>query len=186
MPITLHLKVAWGCNILSSALWFEFTEAERSKDQKHNNNINRLYNGKPIDVGKLGMGMFKANEEALGNGATEEEQLGIGMYKIYNKDSLKEDTPDEQTHVKTNRERCTINYSRGLQFAKARNAVLVRWLSEYGKWEGQPPDEKDVANTIANDAAFWEFFVAEGPCYLIDTVSKKANCAMEPEQRISR
>ncbi|CAJ1954285.1 unnamed protein product [Cylindrotheca closterium] len=75
--------------------------------------------------------------------------------------------------VKTNRERCTINYSRAVQFAKARNIVLVRWPSQYKKWEGKPENESDVAEMIDHDSAFWDFFVPEGPCYLTDTISKE-------------
>ncbi|CAJ1954286.1 unnamed protein product [Cylindrotheca closterium] len=37
-----------GCNILAASRWFELTEAERSKDTNHNNNIDSFYNGNPI------------------------------------------------------------------------------------------------------------------------------------------
>ena len=37
-----------GCKLLSSAKWFELTIAERSKDDKHNDLIDKLYDGKLV------------------------------------------------------------------------------------------------------------------------------------------
>ncbi|CAJ1940741.1 unnamed protein product, partial [Cylindrotheca closterium] len=145
-----------GSSILSASRWFELTVAERSKDMKHNENIDKLYDGMQIHLDKF------------------------HIYEFYNDKNLMADTAEERLMwlkapviVKTNRKRCTINYSRGLQFAKATNAVLVRWNLDYSKWEGKPPNLSDIEDTIDRDAAFWEIFVSGGPCYLIDTISKE-------------
>ncbi|CAJ1934697.1 unnamed protein product [Cylindrotheca closterium] len=97
-----------GCKILASCRWFELTAAERSKDKEHNENVDRLYDGMPIQLDKF------------------------HMYKMYNDNTLMADSPEERLRwlkapviVKTNRERCAINYARALQFAKATNAILV-------------------------------------------------------------
>ena len=75
--------------------------------------------------------------------------------------------------MKTNRERCSINFARALQFARKTNTYLFRWPTKYTKWEGKPPDNVDENEIIDNDPAFWELFVSNGPCYLTNTISKR-------------
>jgi len=91
-----------------------------------------------------------------------------------------EDSPEEQVLwaktsviVRTNRERCSINYNRALLYAKLTNVHMFRWLTQEGKWEGKPLDEDNVNEIIETDSAFWEIFVEGGPCYLTDTISKR-------------
>ena len=86
-----------GWNVLSKAKWFELLEAERSKDEEHNNFLDSLYKGCVINLREL------------------------SRYKIFNKETIDKDDFYEKILwaiapiiVKTNRERITLNYIRAL------------------------------------------------------------------------
>ena len=143
-----------GCKLLASAKWFELTIAERSKDNNHNNLIDRMYYGKSI-----------SSED-------------IKQYELWNTSNLKKDSKEEMKAwlnapiiIKTNREKHTMNFERAKEFAKATNTVVIRWSSRYDKWEGKPLDDDNIASSL-KDPIFFELFVKNGNCYLTDTICK--------------
>ena len=136
-------------------MWFELTEAERSKDKLHNNLLDHLYKGNPINIKDL------------------------IRYLIFNKETIDRDNELEKflwmidpVIVKSNQERISLNYIWALIFARETNTFLVRWLADTSKWEGKPNDNQ-LDEVIDNDLDFWEIFVYDAPCYLIQTICKK-------------
>ena len=114
-----------GCNVLSKAKWFELLEAERSKDEEHNNFLDSLYKGYVINLREL------------------------SRYKIFNKETIDKDDYYEKILwaiapiiVKTNRERIILNYIRAIQFARSTNTFLVRWRANITKWEGKTTEDQ--------------------------------------------
>ena len=73
--------------------------------------------------------------------------------------------------VKTNRERHTINFIRAIEFAKGTNTVVIRWDSNYEKWEGKPLDDQNITLAL-RDPMFFELFVPNGNCYLTETICR--------------
>ena len=146
---------AIGCQILAAARWHELTKAERSKDDKHNDHLERLYSGQAIRL-----------EDLL-------------QYEIFSEERLKQDDEPEQllwliapVVVKNNRERITINYLRAIQFAEKTKKYLFRWSADWSNWEDKPP-YSECNEIMDEDPAFWEIFVKGGPCYLTSTICKK-------------
>ena len=82
-----------GCRILTNCRWLELIQAERSKDKKHNEMVNHLYNGKPV------------TPQHLKN------------YKLWSSSTLLDDNEKERllwlnapVICKTNREQHSISY----------------------------------------------------------------------------
>ena len=116
--------------------------------------VNHLYNGKPV------------TPQHLKN------------YKLWSSSTLLDDDEKERllwlnapVICKTNRERHSISYLRAKQFAKATGTTIIKWRSEYTKWEGKPQDERNIKQA-QKDPALFEYFVYNANIILNDTISK--------------
>ena len=98
-------------------------------------------------------------------------------YELYSPENFRKMDSEEQERwlrapiiVKNNRERVTINFYRALEYAEKTGAYLFRWQGKCSRWEGKP--KYNDIDGVMQDPAFWEIFVAGGPCYLNETISK--------------
>ena len=144
-----------GCRLLAMSRWLELTQAERSKDPKHNAMVDRLYDGKPVCMDDM------------------------KNYDIWNVPMLEQDDKEEMclwlnspVICKTNQECHSLNYLRAKEYANAKNTVLIKWKAEHTKWEGKPLSYANIERAKL-DPAFFEYFVTDGNITLTDTICKE-------------
>jgi hypothetical protein len=145
-----------GCQILAQSRWFELTEAERSKDKNHNVMVDRLYAGESIGPVHL-----------------------KGLYKLWDRETLKHDNEQDQLAwanasviCKTNRERHTLTHVRAIEFGKVTGTVVIRWKVNYRNWEAMPQDDGFLSQAL-QDPAFFEYFVVNAKAILTATICRK-------------
>lgn len=142
-----------GVNILTSTRWFELQNQERSKDPEHTEFIYRIYHFKEITTSDLQRYNF----------------LHASDFDLSQPGGSWHDAPYV---VSTNRERYTLIHAGAQQFARAKNAVVVRWFSHHGSWQQRPADQ--FLPEVLQDPCFYEYFVTNALGYFKDEgVSKR-------------
>jgi hypothetical protein len=125
-----------GAKIMTQARVFEMTEQHRSEDPVHTKLVGEMYQGKGLSFEKL-----KNN----------------GYSILSQKDEMDKSWAKAPVLVCTNRERYTLTAKRAIQYGKAFNVPVIRWLCNYDKWQNKPPDEHEA--DALQDPCFYEIFV---------------------------
>ena len=71
--------------------------------------------------------------------------------------------------VLTNRERYSLTHDAAVNFAKARGTVVIWWMMNWSHW-AQKPDKEHIQEALL-DPCFYEYWVYNGPGYIIDKIS---------------
>ena len=72
--------------------------------------------------------------------------------------------------VSTNRERYTMIHARSLHLAMLRRTVVIRWVTDFRKWQDQP--SPDFVDKAMEDPCFHEYFVSGCPGVITKNMNK--------------
>ena len=136
-----------GVKLLTQARWMELVKSERTDDEEHDQNIQKLYGTNDMSVRDL------------------------EMYELLSKgDFAHRDSPWLQASIicSTNRERYTLTHHAAKRFAAAKGRVVYRWMTGYSLWEGSPGED---APAVYDDPCFYEYFVEGADGFITDKLN---------------
>ena len=138
-----------GCTLFANFERFHLMEQQRSCDPLHSEFVQKLSEGKPIDL------------------------TDILKYKHLSKQDI-EKNPDDWTFapvlVSTNRERLSIARMKAQLWARENNTYVFKWHTRTGKQVNRPSLDK-FSDIQEHNAFFWQFFVAGAPSYLSHNIN---------------
>ena len=139
-----------GCRLFGALKRFHLLEQQRSDDPKHNSFVQKLSRGQSIELSD------------------------VLRYKHLSKKDL-QDQPEEWRFapvlVATNAERHSINRAKARLWAVHHRTHVFKWRSRLGRQVNRP--SLDVLPSVHEENAFfWQFFVANAPCYLCQNINQ--------------
>ena len=133
-----------GCALFARVEWFHLKEQQRSEDPIHNQFVQSLSRGLPIQL---------------------KDVLNIKPLSKTDLESSPEEWKFAPILVSTNTERLSIARQKAVLWAKENNTFVFKWKCKTRKAKNKPPPD-DYNTTREKFAFFWQFWVPGAPCYL--------------------